>query len=62
MEENRIVFKIGDTNNAYVEEDGRCITFKIDSDFTAADYDESKYCMDDTMTVTNYTDSSVATD
>lgn len=63
MEDNRILVKIGDPNNAYVEEDGKCITFKIDSDFTGVDYDQSKYNFDDdTMSVTNYTDTTVIAD
>lgn len=63
MEANRIIVKIGDPNNAYIEEDGKCITFKIDSDFTDMDYDQSKYNIDeDVMSVTNYTDTSVVTD
>ena len=60
MEENRTTIKIGDPNNAYIEDDGKCITYKIDSDFTEHDYDQSKYEIDEeSTTVTNYTDMSM---
>ena len=57
MEANRTTIKIGDPNNAYIEDDGNCIVYKIESDFTENDYDQSKYTVDEQdITVTNYTD------
>lgn len=56
MESGRTLIRLGDPNNAYIDDDGMCITFKIDSDFTNCDYDQTKYTVDDDMTVTNYTD------
>lgn len=56
MESGRTLIRLGDPNNAYIDDDGMCITFKIDSNFTSCDYDQTKYTTDDDMTVTNYTD------
>ena len=47
--------KIGDPNNAYVEEDGKYIVFEIKDDFTHDDYNQEKYNLSN-CTVTNYTD------
>ena len=37
MESGRTLIRLGDPNNAYIDDDGMCITFKIDSDFTSCD-------------------------
>lgn len=58
MEGGRTLIRIGDPSNAYIEEDGKCITFRIDSDFTDSDYDQTKYAVDDEdLSVTRYTES-----
>lgn len=61
MESGRTLIRIGDPNNAYVDDDGMCITFKIDSDFTDCDYDQTKYTIDNDNTITNYTETTEIT-
>ena len=56
MEENRTIIKIGDPNNAYIEDDSNCIVYKIEDDFTTNEYDQSKYALENDPEITNYTE------
>lgn len=39
----RVPIRVGDASNAYIDEDGRRIVYRVTRDNVAPDYDETRY-------------------